>query len=115
MTYQDNPNLSPEINNNIRESELAGGVWWNDSPIKSKVRVKTRNTLYLLEKRDDGTYIEGNAKYCPSPTKASIHGSTWGGSMLKMGWIGVGMHLEFSTEGHPGPITTSEIESVEKL
>ena len=30
--------------------------------------------------------------------EASIHGSTWGGSMIKRGFIGRGMHLQL---GHP--------------
>jgi hypothetical protein len=49
--------------------------------------------------------------FCPEPTLVTIHGSTWGGSMIKADYIGRGMHLEF---GHPAnlPITTSMILQV---
>lgn len=113
--HQDHPNLSPEINNAIRESELAGGVWWKDLPVNSRVEVQTKNRLYLLEKRDDGDYIQGHPEYCELPTKAHIHGSTFGGSMLKVGWLGVGMYLEFSIPGRQfghDTITTSQIQDV---
>jgi hypothetical protein len=109
MKHQDHPNLSDKINRNIRESELTGGIMWKDLPTGARAEVQTKNTLYKLEKREEGTYIEGHAKYCPTPTKCVIQGSTWGGSMLKMGWIGIGMHLEFSIER---TITTSEIQDV---
>ncbi len=120
------PNLSKEINDQIAESELQGGVWMKQPhgdavkdqpylPIGKNLMVQTVNTTYLIENREDGTYISGNKKYCPTPTKCNIHGSTWGGSMLKMGWIGVGMHLEFSTDKHPHRITTSEIQDVQEL
>ena len=110
--HKDHPNLSPEINNAIRESELAGGISWKDLPVGSRAEVQTKNTLYKLEKREDGSYIEGSSRFCPQPTKASIHGSTWGGSMLKMGWLGVGMYLEFSLDGYERAITTSQIQDV---
>jgi|SRR5208337_2495886 len=120
------PNLSKKINDQIAESELQGGVWIRKPegaavkdepylPVGKTLKVRTMNTTYLIENREDGTYISGNAKYCPEPTKCNIHGSTWGGSMLKMGWIGVGMYLEFSTDKHPYRITTSEIQDVQEL
>jgi len=42
-----------------------------------------------------------------------IHGSTWGGSMIRERFIGRGMHLEF---GHPDfwRITTSRILDVQE-
>lgn len=127
----DHPNLSPAINDNIRESELQGGVWLempeesakqahaealekgNVLPTGKALLIQTKNTLYRLEKREDGFYISGNARFCPEPLKAYIHGSTWGGSMLKMGWVGRGMRLEFSTDLHPSVLTTEIREITE--
>jgi hypothetical protein len=105
------PNLSDEINKNISESELAGGVWFKDLPRGSVVKVQTRNTLYTIERREDGDYISGNGRYCREPVKANITGSTWGGSMIKVGWIGIDMLLEFSTSEHVR-VTTSTIREV---
>lgn len=123
------PNLSDDINRNIAKSEIDGGVYMHEHPdfvcaeIKAQpvlpvgktLLVQTGNTLYRIEKRGEKDfYISGHARYCPEPTKANIHGSTWGGSMLKMGWVGRGMNLEFSTEAH-GTITTSTIAEITEL
>jgi hypothetical protein len=55
--------------------------------------------------------ISGHPKYCPDPVAVSIAGSTWGGSMLKVRFIGRGMRLEFR---HPvfRTIITSRIVDI---
>ena len=116
------PNLSPAINAHLAQSEKDGGVWLSVPPASASngesvlrvgqiLEVQTQNTLYEIVKSDKGYMIRGHAKYCPEWTRAGIHGSTWGGSMLKMGYVGVGMYLEFSVEGHR-EVTTSQIKEV---
>jgi len=120
------PNLSDEINRNISKSEIEGGVYVHDHPdfVNAEIKaqpvlpvgkvmlIQTKNTLYRLEKRGPKEfYISGSPRFCPEPTKAYIAGSTFGGSMLKMGFVGRGMHLEFSTDAHRN-VTTSEIQDV---
>jgi hypothetical protein len=113
--FQPHPNLSDEVNNAIVESELAGGVFLDKLVIGKKLQVQTRNTLYTIERREDGLYISGNAKYCPEPVKCSIPGSNFGGSMLKMNFVGRGMFMEFHTGEHPTVIVTSEIKEVTEI
>lgn len=127
--WQNSPYLSEDINNKIAESELLGGVWIRKPegelvkdqpylPVGKSLKVETRNTLYLVENREDGTYISGNQKYCPTPVKCSIHGSTFGGSMLQLGYVGRGMYLEFSLYDGPHAgktITTSQIQEVTEV
>ena len=108
--FSPHPNLSDEINAKIGESELSGGVRIRDLPVGSTVKFQTRGSLYLLEKRADGDYLSGNPHYVPVPTKVNVHGSTWGGSMLKLGYIGIGMHVEFSINGKT--VLTSEVLDV---
>jgi len=110
--YRPHPNLSDEINGAIAESELAGGAYINKLATGRKLMVKTANTLYTVERREDGLFISGNQKYCPEPTKCQIPGSTFGGSMLKMGFVGVGMYMEFVPEPLGRTVTTSEIKEV---
>jgi len=50
--------------------------------------------------------------FCPEPVLVSIHGSTWGGSMLKEHFIGRGMHLEFHHPEYAMPIITSAIQEI---
>ena len=111
------PNLTPELNAAIAQSEIEGGVYLNNLKVGAVLHVKTENTLYVIEKVEDGYLISGHAKYCPTPLFAAIHGSTWGGSMLKVGFIGRGMRLEFSDpryfNGHT--ITTSVIEEITEV
>ncbi len=109
--HEDHPNLSTGINEAIRESELAGGIWFDQLPIGSEVKVQTRHTLYLISRRPDGDFIHGSNRFCPEPAKVTIEGSTFGGSMTKVGWIGMDMYLKFRVAGHR-PITTSEIQDV---
>lgn len=105
-------NLHPQIEANMAQSEADGGVWLKDVPVGKMLLVQTNNTLYKIEHREDGWWIEGNQRFCPIPTKTTISGSTWGGSMLKIGFVGVGMRLEFHLEGFP-TLTTSFISNVE--
>ena len=106
------PNLSDQINKNLSQSEKDGGVWLKDVPSNCGIEAHTKNTVYQIRRLGEGWEIKGNLTYCPDWTPCKIHGSTWGGSMLKMGWIGIGMCLEFSTPRHPRAITTSFIREV---
>jgi len=80
------------------------------------VEVQTRNSTYLLKRDEEGSWtIEGNEKYCPTPTECAVNGSTWGGSCLLCDKLGVGMHMEFCL--HSGPYdgkrtVTSPIKAV---
>jgi hypothetical protein len=113
--FKPHPNLSDDINRNIVDSELEGGVYLKDLPMGTTLHVRTKNTAYTLFK-DFGTwYISGHATYCPEPRAAHIHGSTWGGSMIKVGFVGRGMHMEFTTDEHPGIIVTSTILDITEV
>lgn len=102
-------NFSDEVNRRIVQSEIEGGVHLEDLPDGSALEVKTENRAYVLVIQGPGkALISGHPKFCPDPVLVSIHGSSWGGSMLKVAFIGRGMHLEFQ---HPEyqTITTSRI------
>jgi len=105
------PNIDNKIVDRINQSEEDGGVWLKDVSVGDTIFVKTKNTKYVIKKTEKGFKIEGNKIYCPNPTSCTINGSTWGASMLKIGFIGVGMHMEYYVEGHRG-VTTTKIQSV---
>jgi len=113
--FKPHPNLRSEINNAIMESELAGGAYLSRLAVGRKLLVQTRNTLYSIERRADGLYISGNAKFCPKPVKCKIPGSNFGGSMLKMDFVGRGLYMEFTTEDHPTVICTSQIQEITEV
>lgn len=102
-------NFSDDVNRRIIQSEIEGGVHLENLPDGSALEVKTENRSYVLIIQGPGkALISGHPKFCPDPVLVSIHGSSWGGSMLKVAFIGRGMHLEFQ---HPEyqTITTSRI------
>jgi hypothetical protein len=106
------PHLDDDLNRSIIESEVEGGVHLRDVRPGTVLEIRTQNRSYTLEYRGDNlAYISGHPVYCPEPVLVNIHGSTWGGSMLKEHFVGRGMHLEF---GHPvhESIVTSIIEEV---
>lgn len=79
-----------------------------------KMLVRTQNSLYRIEKCEDGVIVEGG-KYFPQPIKTRFLGSNFGGSMLKIGWIGFAMSMEFVSPidparvVHTSPVCTAKI------
>lgn len=81
--------------------------------------VWTKNTRYTFVNGSDGIHgvahkeNGGYPTFLANQTPVVIHGSTWGGSMIKPGYVGVGMRLEFSipSESRFG-ITTTPIERI---
>jgi hypothetical protein len=74
--------------------------------------VKTRHSSYrvvILDGRQRLVVVEGGV--FPEPTVVRLSGATFGGSALKLGWILVGLRLEFGVGA--GQITSSTVESVE--
>ena len=74
--------------------------------VGQRLTLETRSRRYHFMNEGAGqAMIFGHPEYCPEPISVTVAGSTWGGSMLKMGFIGVGMRLEFM---HPdkGVVTT---------
>lgn len=93
------PGLSDEVNRNIVQSEIEGGVHLDDLGEGAVLEVETQNHWYTIVNRGQGrVLISGHPQYCPDLVPVRIEGSTWGGSMLKAGFIGRGMCLEFQ---HP--------------
>lgn len=107
------PNLDPKIVDNINRSEKDGGIFIKDLNIHTKLKVHTRNSIYdieILEPDKNKVMIIGNNSCFLDPTEVYINGSTWGGSMLKLGYIGKGMHLEIVYDRKR--ITTSMIKAI---
>ncbi|HYM10461.1 MAG TPA: hypothetical protein VEU62_07005 [Bryobacterales bacterium] len=110
--FAPHPSLGDEINENICLSEIEGGVFLKDVPVGVVLEIETKNRLYRLENRGDGkALISGHPEHCPDPVLVKVHGSTWGKSMIKMQFIGLGMHLEYR---HPrlGVVRTSRIQAI---
>jgi hypothetical protein len=102
-------------------SERGGESWPRRRPTGIDVRflpagtemvVDTRNSRYRLVMVDGiarDALVEGG-RHFPSETTARIEGSSLPGSLLKIGWIGLGLPLELS-RGYRR-IVTSAVRSI---
>jgi hypothetical protein len=106
------PCFSDEVNRNIVKSEIEGGVHLDNLREGMVLEIETQHHEYTIVNRGGGqALICGHPKFCPDLVPVRIEGSTWGGSMLKIRYIGRGMHLSFR---HPvyNSILTSRIVEV---
>jgi hypothetical protein len=111
--FTPHPNLSDKVNGGIIQSEIEGGVFLHDLPPSTVLEIQTMHHCYravLLGGSD--ALISGHPEFCPEPVLVAIAGSTWGGSMLKLQFVGRGMHLEFHHPEYPTPIVTSAIQDI---
>jgi len=111
--FEPHPNLSDEVNHNIVQSEIEGGVYLEELPPATVLQIRTQNHCYtaVLLGRSN-VLLSGHPQYCPEPVLVVIAGSTWGGSMLKLHFVGRGMHLEFHHPEYRTPIITSSIQEI---
>jgi hypothetical protein len=111
--FTPHPNLSDEVNRNIVGSEIEGGVSLGDLPPSTVLEIQTQHHRYTaVFLGESQALISGHPEFCPEPVLVAIAGSTWGGSMLKLRYIGRGMHLEFCHPEYQTPIVTSRIQEV---
>ena len=111
--FTPHPSLSDEVNRNIVQSEIEGGVSLEGLPPDTVLHIRTQHHFYTVLLLGEGSVlISGHPQYCPQPVQVTIAGSTWGGSMLKMRFIGRGMHLEFHHPAYSTAIITSPIQEI---
>ena len=75
--------------------------------------IVTKNSLYKIIKGPRDVYditIQGGKKL-PKPVKANFAGSTFGGSLLKIGWIGFLMHMEIHIPSSRRKLTTTGVRA----
>jgi len=111
--FDPHPNLGDDVNGKIVQSEIEGGVFLEGLPPDTVLQIRTQHHFYTaLLLGGNSALISGHPQYCPQPVQVTIAGSTWGGSMLKMRYIGRGMHLEFHHPEYKTPIITSLIQEI---
>jgi hypothetical protein len=110
--FMPHPCFSDAVNRNIAQSEIEGGVCLDTLSEGAVLEVETQHHWYTIVNRSSGeALISGHPSYCPEPVPVRIAGSTWGGSMLKLRYIGRGMHLEFCHRTYH-TITTSRVVDI---
>ena len=76
------------------------------------IHVRTRNSAYeiFLLDPDSGRALVRGGEYFAEPVEATVSGSTFGGCMLKAGWLGVGLRMEIYVNGQR--TVTSPVQSL---
>ena len=83
--FMPHPNLSDEVNHNITQSEIEGGVCLDNLSDGEVLDVETQNRWYTIVVGRRGKDLTwGHPQCCPEPVAVWIEGSTWGGSILSM-------------------------------
>jgi hypothetical protein len=111
--FAPHPNLSDDVNGNVIRSEIEGGVFLDQLQPHSVLQIQTQHRCYTaVILGGSQALISGHPEYCPEPTLVAIAGSTWGGSMLKLRFVGRGMRLEFCHPKYSRPIVTSCVQEI---
>jgi hypothetical protein len=82
------------------------------------IRVRTRNSdyeIFLLDPKSGRALVRGG-EYFPEPVEATVSGSTFGGCMLKLGWLGVGLQMEIYVNGKrtvTSPVQSLRVERID--
>ena len=96
----------------IDEVSQADGVMLVDVDALTTLVVQTENSVYritILQPHTREVLVQGGL-FFTMRTRACLNGSSFGGSCLKLGWVGVGLRMELHTEDKW--IVTSHVRSI---
>jgi len=89
------------------------GIDVNNLKPGTKLTIKTIYSTYEMETTDQpGVVLISGGTHINGTQRAQFHGSTWGGSAIKCGWIGQDMHMEMLLLDRPRKrrLTTSCVQ-----
>src|SRR5688500_20115034 len=78
---------------------LGPGVALRQLEPLTELTVQTRNTSYRIVVAHAADIVIQGGAFFPDPTRAHVEGSSVGGNLLKIGWIGVGLRMDIVAEG----------------
>lgn len=107
------PPAAATLDGFTRSIRQTHGIDLAELPAISHLLVRTENTLYrivVLSPHAADILVEGG-RFFPSRTTARLDGSSFGGALLKLAWVGVGLRMEICCNGQR--IVTSPVRSFE--
>tara|TARA_R100000951_G_scaffold87258_1_gene75012 strand:- start:129 stop:503 length:375 start_codon:yes stop_codon:yes gene_type:complete len=101
----------------MKEMEDTDGVFIDRLELGTILEVQTQNTLYTIvtceDKKEKNILIQGGGYYS-KVTDAILQGSSFGGSMLRIKYIGISMCMELWSEPS-GPIMTTSVTGIKLI
>ena len=88
----------------------APGISLREVESLTTILVRTHNSQYRFVVTSGTSAIVQGGAFFPEPTPARIDGSGFGGTLLKVGWIGIGLRMEIFADGRR--IITSPVRDV---
>ncbi len=114
-TNERTPDVVPRVttlDGCVEAVSQTSGVGLADVDAFSTLVVRTRNSVYhitILRPYAREVLVQGG-EFFTARTRACLDGSSFGGSCLKLGWVGVGSHMEFHADDQW--IITSHVRSI---
>ena len=93
-------------------SAAAGGVSLRDLDPLTTLLVCTRDSRYRIVISQSATVFVQGGQFFPEMTHARLEGSSFGGSFLKVGWIGIGQRMEIWAGDRR--IVTSPVRAIDR-
>ena len=90
----------------------ADGIGLTDVDALTPLLVRTDNSVYqitVLQPHSRQVVVQGGA-FFPERRHACLSGLSFGGSCLKLAWVGIDMHMEFHADDQW--VTTSHVRSI---
>lgn len=96
----------------LSASSAVDGVVLRDLEPLTTLLVRTCHSRYrIVISQNTAVFVQGG-RFFPEMTGARLEGSSFGGSFLKMGWIGVGLRMEIWSGGQR--IVTSPVRAIDR-
>ena len=94
------------------EVSQTDGIGLADLDPITTLLARTQNSRYqivVVQPRQKAVLVQGGP-FFPQATRAVLSGSNFGGSLLKVAWVGIGLHMEFRAGDQW--IITSRVQSI---
>src|SRR5262245_3014987 len=101
---------SPTLDGFVKIADEADGVNIRALEPLTSLLVRTKNSTYHINVQSGTAAIVQGGPFFPTPTSAVVSGATMGGSLIKLGWVGVGFCLELIADGQR--IVTTRVRTI---
>ena len=101
---------APSLKRFTTATSASDGVCLRMLPPITQLEVRTRNSTYQITMLGAGRMMVRGGAFFPTWSEAHLCGSTLGGSMLKVDWIGCGFAMEILHHGER--IVTTRVRAI---